>query len=82
MAEKDDLRGVAGKALSDLDFRKKLMEDPESAVKEAGFDLSGEQMKALKSMDKKAFEGSMEELDKRLTMGCWTKGVQTTVKFW
>jgi hypothetical protein len=82
MAETDDLRGVAGKALADLEFRKKLMEDPEAAVKEAGFELSGEQMKALKSMDKGTFEGSLKELDQRLTMGCWSKGIQGGVRFW
>jgi hypothetical protein len=79
MAEVDDLRAVAGKALADEDFRQKLMDDPEAAVNEAGFDLSGEQMKALKEMDKEQFEGALEELDQRLTMGCWTKGVQVTV---
>jgi hypothetical protein len=76
MAETDDLRGVAGKALADLEFRKKLIENPEAAVKEAGFDLSGEQMKALKEMDKETFDKGLEELDKRLTMGCWGKGFQ------
>jgi len=74
MTEVDDLRAVAGKALADVDFRKKLMEDPEAAVKEAGIDLSGEQMKALKEMDKEQFDVALSELDTRLTMGCWLVG--------
>jgi hypothetical protein len=82
MAGKDDLREVAGKALADLDFRKKLMDDPETAVKDAGFELSADDMKKLKEMDKKSFEGGLEDLDQRLTMGCWSKGVQTNVRFW
>jgi hypothetical protein len=82
MAGEDDLRAVAGKALADLDFRQKLLDDPEAAVKDAGFELSKDQMDQLKHMDKKAFEGGLEDLDQRLTMGCWTKGVQVDVRFW
>ena len=82
MAGTDDLRGIAGKALSDLEFRKRLLEDPETAVKEAGFELSGEQMKVLKEMDKETFEGGLEELDTRLTMGCWGKGFQGGYSWW
>jgi hypothetical protein len=73
MATQDDLRAVAGKALADPEFRQKLVDDPETAVNEAGIELSGEQMKALKEMDKEQFEGALEDLDERLTMGCWGK---------
>jgi hypothetical protein len=71
VAEQDDLRAVAGKALADPEFRQKLLDDPEAAVKEAGIDLSGEQMKALKEMDKDQFEKGLEDIEGRLTMGCW-----------
>jgi len=71
MATQDDLRTVAGKAMADNEFRQKLLDDPEAAVKEAGIELNDEQMKALKEMDKEQFEGAMEDLDSRLTMGCW-----------
>jgi restriction endonuclease Mrr len=71
MATQDDLRAVAGKALADDEFRQKLMDDPEAAVKESGFELNDEQMKALKEMDREQFEQGLDDLDKRLTMGCW-----------
>ena len=76
MATQEDLRAVAGKALAEPEFRQKLLDDPEAAVKEAGIELNEEQMKALKEMDKEQFEAGMQELDSRLTMSCWTKGVQ------
>ena len=72
MATQDDLRTVAGKALADPEFRQKLIDDPEATVKEAGIELSDEQMKALKEMDKEQFEKGLSELDNRLTMGCWS----------
>jgi hypothetical protein len=73
MATQDDLRAVAGKALADPEFRQKLIDNPEVAVKEAGIDLSGEQLKALKEMDKEELEAGLADLDDRLTMGCWGK---------
>jgi len=73
MARKEDLRAVAGKAIIDATFRQKLLDDPEQAIKEAGIDLSDEQMKALKEMDKTELEQGLTELDERLTMACWGK---------
>jgi len=73
MADQKDLRAVAGKAISDPEFRKKLLEDPEAAVKAAGIDLTPEQMKALKDMDKAQLENGLTDLDSRLTMACWGK---------
>ncbi len=71
MATHDDLRAVAGKAMADEEFRQKLLEDPEAAVNEAGINPSDEQMKTLKEMDKEQFQQGLNELDNRLTMGCW-----------
>ena len=73
MADQDDLRTVAGKALADPGFRQKLMDDPEAAIKDAGITLSPDQMKALKDMDKKQLEAGLTDLDQRLTMACWGK---------
>jgi acyl-CoA hydrolase len=73
MATQEDLRAVAGKAIADPEFRQKLLEDPEAAVKGAGIDLSPDQMKALKDMDKAELEKGLMDLDQRLTMACWGK---------
>ena len=73
MATQDDLRAVAGKAVADPEFRQKLIENPESAVKEAGINLTDDQLKALIEMDKEKFKQGISELDERLTMGCWLR---------
>ena len=73
MATQEDLRAVAGKAIADPDFRQKLLDNPEAAVKEAGIDLTDEQLKALNEMDKAELEKGLVELDQRLTMACWGK---------
>jgi hypothetical protein len=73
MAEKDNLRTIAGKALAEPSFRGKLLKDPEGAVKEAGFDLTQEYLDAQKTRDRDQLEASPADLDERLTMGCWTK---------
>ena len=52
MANQEDLRAVAGKALAEPECSQKLWDDPEAPVKEAGIELTDEQMKALKEMDK------------------------------
>ena len=71
MSNQDDLRAIAGKALADPEFRIKLLEDPEAAVKEAGIELNEEQVKALNDMDREQFEQGLGDLDQRLTMSCW-----------
>jgi len=73
MATEDDLRTVAGKAIAEPEFRQKLLDNPEAAVKEAGIDLTPEQMEALKNMDKAEMEKGLIDLDSRLTMACWGK---------
>lgn len=78
MASQDDLRSIAGKALADPEFREKLLADPEGAVKEAGIELSDEQMEALKGMDREELEAGLADLDERLTMGCWAKSNRPT----
>lgn len=76
MATQEDLRAVAGKAVADPAFRQKLLDNPEAAVREAGIDLSPEQMEALKNMDKEELEKGLADLDERLTMACWGKAQQ------
>ena len=79
MANQDDLRAIAGKALADPDFRQKLVADPEAAVKEAGIELTADQIQALKEMDKEQFEEGISDLDERLTMSCWSRSVGEVV---
>ena len=73
MSDQDDLRIIAGKAVADSEFRQKLLDDPEAAVKDAGIELTDEQMQALREMDKEQLEKGMAMLDDRLTMACWSR---------
>jgi hypothetical protein len=77
MADKEVLHAVASKALADPQFRQKLLDDPETALEEAGIELDEEQVKALKEMDREQLEQGLGELDQRLSMGCWSRNVQT-----
>ena len=50
MARKD-LERLIGRAVLDPKFRESLLADPEKAIREAGFELSDDEMAALKKID-------------------------------
>ena len=63
---REDLERLIGRAVLDPKFRERLFADPEKAIREAGFDLSDEEMAGLKRIDpqqaREAIEG-MATLD-------------------
>jgi hypothetical protein len=63
---RQDLERLIGRAVLDARFRESLFADPEKAIQEAGFELSDEEMAALKEIDpqqaREAVEG-MATLD-------------------
>lgn len=56
---------IIGKAVTDAEFRKQLFEDPDNALK--GYDLTSEEIAALKAVEKEAIEKFAGELDKRIS---------------
>ena len=44
-----NLEQIVGKAILDKSFRAALLENPEAALKEAGIDLSAEELKSLQA---------------------------------
>ena len=64
MATKKEIHELIGRVVADPDFRASLQDDPEAAVKEASYDLTDEQMNALKQVDMKAMG---EDLENRLS---------------
>ena len=48
---RQDIERLIGRAVLDPDFRERLFAEPEKAIHEAGFDLSDEEMAALKKID-------------------------------
>lgn len=72
MATEKEMHELVGRAVANADFRARLVEDPEKAVKEFGFDLTEEQMAALKQADLK---GLSADLDERLSKSVGFGGV-------
>jgi hypothetical protein len=61
MATQKEMHELLGRAVADAGFRASLVEDPEKAAKEAGFDLTEEQLAALKQTDLKGFSADLDE---------------------
>ena len=59
MASKD-LERLIGRAVLDPKFRESLFADPEKAIREAGFDLSDEEMATLKKIDPQQARDAIE----------------------
>ena len=61
MATQKEMHELIGRAVVDAEFRKKLMNDTEKTAKEAGFDLTDQQLNALKSMNGKGLASVLED---------------------
>jgi hypothetical protein len=61
MATQKEIHELIGRMVADPDFRASLVENPENAAKEAGVDLTEEQMAALKERDLKALRTDLDE---------------------
>ena len=57
---RQDLERLIGRAVLDPKFRESLFADPEKAIREAGFDLSDEEMDALKRIDPQQARDAVE----------------------
>ena len=64
MATEKEFQELIGRAIADREFRAKVLEDLEKAVQEAGYELTEEQMAALKAVDLKS---AAKDLDKRIS---------------
>ena len=61
MATEKEMFELIGRMMADPAFRASLVENPEKAVKDAGFDLTDEQMANLKERDLKALNADLDE---------------------
>jgi hypothetical protein len=57
---REDLERLIGRAVLDPMFRERLFADPEKATREAGFDLSDEEMAGLKKIDPQQARDAIE----------------------
>ena len=60
---RQDLERLIGRAVLDAKFRESLFADPEKAIGEAGFELSDEEMAALKAIDPQQAREAVEGMD-------------------
>ena len=61
------LEQLIGKALTNSEFRQKLVEDPEEAVRSAGLALSPEELQTLQGMSLEHRQQTMDELGERIS---------------
>jgi acyl-CoA hydrolase len=68
--EKSRMHELIGRAIADPDFRAALISDPDKAIKEAGYELTEDEIASLRQIDLKA---AVEELGERTskTIPCW-----------
>lgn len=64
MATKQEFDELIGRTITDPEFRAQVLEDPEKAVQEAGYELTEEQQAFLKAIDVESVSGG---LDKRFS---------------
>lgn len=60
-ATEEDMYAVAGRAVAEADFRRKLLADPEAAVRETGYKLTEEQLGTLRSAEGGGLAEALEE---------------------
>jgi hypothetical protein len=59
---KKDLERMVGRAVLDADFREKLLADPEAAIREAGLELTAEEMAWVKKVDRAKAKAAADEM--------------------
>ncbi len=69
MATQKEMYELLGRAVVDAEFRARLMEDPAKAAKEEGFELTEEQIKAIKEADLKEMPEALGERLAKMRIG-------------
>ncbi len=69
----DEIKAIIARALNDDEFKRLLMENPEQAVKEGGFNLSAAEIETLKT-DQMLGQLKDEVLEKRDSKGFFRVG--------
>jgi hypothetical protein len=65
----DVLMALVDKAIEDPEFRAAARQDPEGAVKAAGFELQDDELEAVKEAQRQTAGMSDDELDQALVAG-------------
>lgn len=76
--KKGKMYELIGRAIADPDFRSALIADPDKAIKEAGYELTEDEMSTLRQVD---LEAAAEELGGRISKST-TTFVEDCPKVW
>jgi hypothetical protein len=72
VATEREMQELLGRALADEAFRARLLDDPRQAVRDAGYELTEEQLAALKMIDTQTLAEVLDErLVKRTGVNLW-----------
>jgi hypothetical protein len=67
-----DLERLIGRAVLDPDFRKRLLDDPDAAAKEAGLQPDPDEMERLrKALTDPAQRKQLEDIDRQVAAPVW-----------
>lgn len=59
---REDVERLVGRAVLDPEFREKFFADPEGAIREAGLELSEEELDRVKQVDREKAKIAVEEM--------------------
>jgi len=62
---------LVGRAIQDSEFRNRLLEDPAAVVAVEGFDLTDEQIEALRNLDATAVDQAIDAMLGDLATSKW-----------
>jgi len=62
---------LVGRAIQDSEFRNRLLEDPAAVVAVEGFDLTDEQIEALRNLDAAAVDQAIDAMLGDLATSKW-----------
>jgi len=62
---------LVGRAIQDSEFRNRLLEDPAAVVAAEGFDLTDEQIEALRNLDAAAVDQAIDAMLGDLATSKW-----------
>ena len=78
----EGLETLIGKVVAEPEFRQQMIDDPQTALRNAGITLSPQEMEAVTSTSREEREQMMTQLADRTSPGCWFATSTNTGNWW
>jgi len=75
MANQDDIQKILAEAVTNDDFRSRLIENPVDAVRQAGYSLTDDQVEQLRQLESEKVESMLESVEDRISKAANPAGV-------